>query len=104
MADNVLRPHYHRTIRDGTGAVRLNAMVELLLPGTETAYAGSVFTSPDGNVQRGASWTSLDGLVDFYLTEVAVLDIRVTPAGGEPPKRFLSQWVGDLSDKISVPL
>lgn len=92
------RPHYHRTIRDANGATIYNATVALLVPGTETPLLQPVYANPAGSTERGTSWMSTDGLVDFYLEDPAVVDIQITPAGGEAPRLFRDQWVGDAEN------
>jgi hypothetical protein len=97
-----MRPHYFRSIRSGIGALRVGATVALLEPGTDTPLAAAVYATGAGGSTRGSTWTSEDGMVDFYLDDAAVVDILVTPSGGETPRRFLNQWVGDPSNPAAI--
>lgn len=88
-----LYPHFYRTVRDPQG-VLVPVAVSLLLPGTDTPYPGEVYSDASGTRRAGPQWFSTRGVVDFYLTQGAVLDIALEPLNGDDPMRWENQWVG----------
>lgn len=93
-----VRPHFRKAVRDGNGALHTGATIVLLEPGTSDPITEEVFSGATSPTTRGSTWVTVDGIVDFYLDDPKVVDIRVTPAGGGTPVTFSSQWVGDAEN------
>lgn len=93
-----LRVHYHRTVRRGNGAVLPNSTVSLFQPGTTDPIAQPVYSAAAGTSELGATWVAVTGVVDFYLENPEVVDVRISPAGGEASILFANQWVGDAEN------
>jgi hypothetical protein len=93
-----IRPHFRKAVRDGNGNLRTDATVALLTPGSSDPITVLVFTGPTALSTRETTWVTSSGIVDFYLDDPMVVDIKVTPAGGGTPVTFANQWVGDAEN------
>lgn len=93
-----VRPHFRKAVRDGNGTLRLGATIALLEPGTSDPITEPVFSGASSPTVRGSTWVAVNGIVDFYLDDPKVVDIKVTPTGGAAPVTFFNQWVGDVEN------
>ena len=93
-----IRPHFQRTLRDGAGAAKPGATVSLFIPGTDDPPVQTVYSDATGIGERGTTWVSGDGVIDFYLDDPDVVDIHVLFPGDVAPKVFANQWVGDAEN------
>lgn len=95
-----MRQHYYRPIRNAAGDLS-PSKVALHYPGTSTEIVEPVFSARSGSAQRTSHWTSLQGVVDFYLTAPMVVDIEVTSlVPGSLPVTWSDQWVGDVEGPL----
>lgn len=93
-----IRPHFRKAVRDGSGNLRVGASVTLCEPGTADPIPEPVYSAPTGEATRGSSWVATTGIIDFYLDDPRVVDIRVVPAGDVAVATFYNQWVGDVEN------
>jgi len=77
------REHFSKPIQTAAGDLVPDSVVRLIDPATGTNLATPIFISLEGEETRENPWTSVDGLIDFYLDKPARVKIGVTPPGME---------------------
>jgi hypothetical protein len=92
-----LRPHFYRPVRDASGKIITNVVVNLYEGGTSTPVRDEkVFSSGSGTSVLGSGWHAPGGEVDFYLSEHMDVDIHVKPLDPAlSPFVWQHHWVVD---------